>query len=435
MKERLNTIGKKVLAHVDTTGRKVETFIEDINPILFFIACFSLMAIIFTPLIMLVFSPSTYEPQQPTSSSNKVAQDSADAEPKEKVPFIEPISGGISKTIDTVDSITNQKILEALTPLESAYFYDVSEHTTEELITKIDELDYTRFDYDKYSNNYIPDIVPESDDTASIVKLYLDLYNNGYVSDWTNTYMGLELGIGGYGTLIVNGEPTNLKSNRGILTDIAKELYFRGVWDAPEVTYGKHTFGISQSSGALLVDGSLACSQLPLDLPDNFETLSSNSEYVSGKGLYGIVNQRLVKFLRGEIVYLPGGKLTFNGIDFSKEKIYNMYLRYTNDEYNKIFLFVDTYPIDLQLEDDSYENIHCNYSDKTNEYFYEIPNPDVSKLKFYAKLSDFYWFSGSGLDEIAYCDSYGRWYRLTENNGFVRSTNPYEENPYKKTEK
>ncbi len=432
MKERLNTIGKKVLAHVDTAGRKVETFIEDINPILFFITCFSLMAIIFTPLIMLVFSPSTYEPQQPTSSSNKVAQGSADAEPKEQNSFMEHISGSISKAIDIMPSIDNQKIIDAITPIETAYFYDVSAHTTEELIAKIDELDYTRFDYDKYSNNYIPDIVPESDDTASIVKLYLDLYNNGNVSDWTNTYMGLELGIGGYGTLIVNGEPTNLKSNRGILTDIAKELYFRGVWDAPEVTYGNHTFGVSQHSGSLLLDGHLAESQLPIDRPDNWSEIgSSNYEYVPEKGLYGVVNQRLVKFLRGEIVYLPGGKLVFSGIDFSKEQICNIRLRYTEYSDN-FFLFVDTCPIGIEVDEYTYIDLFYNDYDKLTEYFYAIPDADVSRLKFYAKLSNFYWFGSSSStegilsEEIRYCDSYGRWYLLTEN-GFVPSTNPYPE--------
>ena len=144
MKERLNTIGKKVLARVVTAGRKVVTFIANMAPILFFMSCFSLTAIIFTPIIMWGFSQSTYEPQQPTSSSNRVVQDSTDAESKEKVPFIETISEGIGKAIDTVASIDNQKILDALTPLESAYMYDVSEHTTEELIAKIDELDYTR---------------------------------------------------------------------------------------------------------------------------------------------------------------------------------------------------------------------------------------------------------------------------------------------------
>lgn len=423
MKERLNALGKKI-----------EACVNNIKPLFFFIVCFTLMAIIFAPLIMWAFTPSAYETQQSASSAEYISQDDTKAEASEQVPSIEKTTETINKAIDiAISTINNEEILEALTPLESAYTYDVSAHTTEELIAKIDELDYKNFPYDLLSNGYRPDVTLESDDPSNIAKQYLDFYNNGECSGWTINYMGLELGIGGCGTLLVNGEPTTLKSNRGILTDIAKELYFRGVWDAPEVTYGNHTFGVSQSSGALLLDGSLAGSQLPIDRPDDWSEIgNSNYEYVPGKGLYGVVNQRLVKFLRGEIVYLPGGKLVFSGIDFSKEQICDIRLRYTEYSDN-FFLFVNTCPFDIEVDDLTYEDLFYNDSDKLTEYFYAIPDPDVSRLQFYAKLSNFYWFGSSSStegilsEEIRYCDSYGRWYLLTEN-GFVRSTNPYPEN-------
>lgn len=426
MKKRLTAMGKKA-----------EAFVDNMSPIVFFIACFTLMAIVFAPLIMWAFSPALYETPE-TNSSDQQCTTSSDASSQGNTNAIGTISASTSEALsnannEIISKLENEAILEALTPLESVYAYDVSHHTTEELITKIDELDYKDFPYDELSDGYRPDVTPESDDPYSIAKQYLDFCNNGECSGCTINYMGLDLGIGGSGTLIVNGEPTTLKSNRGILTDIAKELYFRGVWDAPEKTFGKHTFGVSQSSGALLVDGSLAESQLPIDRPDNWsEIASSDYAYVPEKGLYGIVNQRLVKFLRGEIVYLPGGKLTFSGIDFSKEQICNIHLRYTEYSDN-FFLFVNTCPIGIEVDDCTYTDLFYDDPEKLNEYFYAIPDPDVSRLKFYAKLSNFYWFGSSSStegilsEEIRYCDSYGRWYLLTEN-GFIRSTNPYPEN-------
>ena len=121
----------------------------------------------------------------------------------------------------------------------------------------------------------------------------------------------------------------------------------------------------------------------------------------------------------------------FSGIDFSKEQICNIRLRYTEYSDN-FFLFVDTCPIGIEVDEYTYIDLFYNDYDKLTEYFYAIPDADVSRLKFYAKLSNFYWFGSSSStegilsEEIRYCDSYGRWYLLTEN-GFVPSTNPYPE--------
>lgn len=126
----------------------------------------------------------------------------------------------------------------------------------------------------------------------------------------------------------------HLKDENGEFTPEALELakkyltkYNNGEWDGTEMhTYNGHIIKLDEGGGYLLLDGYIAVGQRNLDIPESAYKLFRNDipdyEYVPGQGTYVIIDKKLVKFLRGEQITLPGEELSWKGFQ-DKDDLYS----------------------------------------------------------------------------------------------------------------
>lgn len=158
-------------------------------------------------------------------------------------------------------------------------------------------------------------------EALELAKKYLVLYNN---NEWKgNTIIDSESGIQirEHGGIIqLEGEDTPIRTEERTIYDNAVEAYMSGEWDGTEMVVNEgHTIKLLEGAGYVLIDGDIVAGQVKkLDMPESaYELFGDNPDlytYVPGQGTYAIIDKKLVKFLRGEQITLPGERLSWKGI-------------------------------------------------------------------------------------------------------------------------
>lgn len=309
---------------------------------------------------------------------------------------------------------SEEDLTQSIPKLEAKYlFYDVTEHTTEDLIAVASTLEFRQggwpegYNWRLYKN---PDVKLPSNDPLEISILYADLYNK---DEWTGFPVerdGFRISYDNRGRMEVNGELTGVQTNIGLFYDIAEELYRRGEWDGFPIILGSHTIEVSEDCG------SLGPRHYCIDFPDEFDIeIDSDYAYILGEGAYLLSNQTLVKFINQEMITLSGRKLKLTGIDLSKQTPYNFHLRYSKT-YDKLFLFVRTCSNEY-YEDGMDESSVLDIPNEVRTFLYEFPDYNVSEVKLISEITDSYWSSNDV--DIYYWDKLDFKWKLGEN-GFYR---------------
>lgn len=157
---------------------------------------------------------------------------------------------------------------------------------------------------------------PEALDLA---RKYLISYNNDEWDGYTTIDSETGIHIGTNREIIqLEGEDTPIRTEKRTIYDNAVEAYMSGEWDGTEMLIdGAHTIKLDEGGGYLLLDGYIAVGQRNLDIPEYayelFRGVIPDYEYVPGQGTYVIIDKKLVKFLRGEQITLPGEELSWKG--------------------------------------------------------------------------------------------------------------------------
>ena len=156
-------------------------------------------------------------------------------------------------------------------------------------------------------------------EALELAKEYLTKYNNG---EWdgksiVDSNSGIKISID-CGIIELEDKETPICTEERIIYDKAIESYMSGKWDGKEMaTSNGHTIKLAEGEGYLLLDGSISFEHRNLDIPDYAYDLFMDDipdyEYVPGQGTYVIIDKKLVKFLRGEQITLPGEKLSWKG--------------------------------------------------------------------------------------------------------------------------
>ena len=156
-------------------------------------------------------------------------------------------------------------------------------------------------------------------EALELAREYLTKYNNGEWDGYSivDSNSGIEIGIS-WGTIELEDEETPICTEKRSICDKAIESYMSGEWDGTEmVTDNGHIIKLDEGGGYLLLDGYIAVGQRNLDIPESayelFRDVIPDYEYVPGQGTYVIIDKKLVKFLRGEQIILPGEELSWKG--------------------------------------------------------------------------------------------------------------------------
>lgn len=157
-----------------------------------------------------------------------------------------------------------------------------------------------------------------TEEAMSTVKKYLQLLNTGEVNERVTTKINdFSLRLSSDYTVLINGVDTGLRTDKKILYDEIVDFYQSGEWNGDETIFKDHVISLSPYFGCVLCDGDILCGQLQnLDLPyqyDDIEGVNSSYTYIPGEGTYLIINHRLVKYVRGNEISLPGGELSWEG--------------------------------------------------------------------------------------------------------------------------
>lgn len=156
-------------------------------------------------------------------------------------------------------------------------------------------------------------------ESIELAKKYLISYNNGEWDGYTtiDSESGIHIGTN-WGIIQLEGEDTPIRSEERIICDNAVAAYMSGEWDGMEMQIdGEHTIKLAEGGGYILLDGYCSIGQKNLDIPEYAYDLLDNNirsyEYVPGQGTYTIIDNKLVKFVRGEQITLSGEELSWKG--------------------------------------------------------------------------------------------------------------------------
>lgn len=180
---------------------------------------------------------------------------------------------------------------------------------------------------------------------------------------------------------MLEGENTPIRSEERIIYDNAVKAYMSGEWDGMEMLIdGAHTIKLDEGGGYILLDGYIAVDQKNLDIPEYAYDNICSYEYVPGQGTYTIIDKKLVKFLRGEQITLPGEELSWKGFQDIEDLISKMpdsYIMYDLPTliYNKI---------DGKLYLTSGDET-CTL-DNSMSYVYVFDDINISKMKYLGKV-------------------------------------------------
>ncbi len=152
-----------------------------------------------------------------------------------------------------------------------------------------------------------------------LAREYLTKYNNGEWNGYSivDSNSGIEIGIS-WGTIKLEDEERPICTEERSICNKAIESYMSGEWDGKEmITPNGHIIKLDEGGGYLLLDGYISVGQRNLDIPESayelFRDVIPDYEYVPGQGTYAIIDKKLVKFLRGEQITLPGEELSWKG--------------------------------------------------------------------------------------------------------------------------
>lgn len=164
-------------------------------------------------------------------------------------------------------------------------------------------------------------------EALELAQKYCDLYNNGKWDGASkiDSVTGIEVS-NDWGIIALNSKKTSIRTDERIICDNAVKSYMSGKWDGRKKKIkGGHTIELSVGDGYLLLDGYQTDITENLDIPKKvYKTLYNginiyDYEYVPGKGTYFIVDKKLVKYLRGKKITLPGEKLSWKGFQNRKD--------------------------------------------------------------------------------------------------------------------
>ena len=162
-----------------------------------------------------------------------------------------------------------------------------------------------------------------TEEALDAARVYLRKLNNGQVEGrFTTDIYGFDLRLSSNYTAIVNGVDTGLRTDKKILYDEIVDFYMSGEWDGKETDFKDHVISLAEGKGYLRCDGYLLCGQKNLDLPEQYwdiEGTESDYTYIPGEGTYVIIDHRLVKYVRGNEVSLPGDELSWKGTYYGED--------------------------------------------------------------------------------------------------------------------
>ena len=187
----------------------------------------------------------------------------------------------------------------------------------------------------------------------------------------------------------------------------AKKLYLSGEWDGLPTTLDNQKISFYARVGHLNVNDHMIESEL-IDLPEDFDFMStdSNIEYIPGYGFYGIKDEKLVMFSRGNKIYVDGNTLACKGL--LKKKTYE----YPRESDSHPYLYYDE-------ESDTLILVTSNIDDNSIHYIYTFKNHDTSDVNYLGEYYD-YAVIYDGKSNTFYCtDGDGiEWYYT--DNGLVK---------------
>lgn len=224
-------------------------------------------------------------------------------------------------------------------------------------------------------------------EALELARKYLIKYNNdewdGYSIIDSNS--GIKINIS-CGAIELEGEETPICTEKRSICDKAIEAYMSGEWDGTEmVTSNGHTIKLHVGGGYLLLDEKIALGQINLDIPEDayelFRDVIPDYEYVPGQGTYVIIDNKLVKFLRGEQITLPGEKLSWKGFQ-NKSDIYAKIDIDSILKYNLPTLIYNE--IDGKLYLTSGDET-CTF-DNSESYVYVFDDCNISKITYLGKV-------------------------------------------------
>lgn len=425
-----STVGESLpCAEQDKPEEEYDSVESICSIILFFIAIVVLIGAFALLIYVLCFAypSSSEEESSPTPISESVESGIHD---KESYSTHKPESGSVkTEKNDTQETsyyysepIDSE---EKISKFKTEYIdYDVKEHSTDELIAAANTLNFLRGSYPKDIKpiNY-PSVKLPSDDPIEIAKLYATLRNEGIWTGFPVEREGIRISYTRRGEMEINDVPTGVRLDEGLYYDIAEELYRRGDWDGTPMELGSHTISLSEYSGCLLVDDYIVSNlQECLDLPEEFDIdIDSYYAYIPGKGAYVLSNGSLIKFVNREATTIPGGPIHLKGINLNERSPYRLHLSY-NPVYDKLLLFVETYPNAYYKQDGKYyetdwENIDImDIPNEPREFLYIFPDYNVSKVKLVSEITDSYWTMD---DEVRIKDVNGNYFELGKD-GFYK---------------
>lgn len=225
-------------------------------------------------------------------------------------------------------------------------------------------------------------------EALELAKEYLIKYNN---SEWdgysiVDSNSGIKIGIS-WGTIKLEDEETPICTEERSICDKAIESYMSGEWDGKEmITSNGHTIKLDEGGGYLLLDGYISVGQRNLDIPEDayelFMDVIPDYEYVPGQGTYVIIDKKLVKFLRGEQITLPGEELSWIGfqdkrdlcakIDIDSRIMYDLPTLIYNEIDGKLY---------LTSGDET-----CTLNNSEN-YVYVFEDYNVSKITYLGRVN------------------------------------------------
>lgn len=306
-------------------------------------------------------------------------------------------------------------------------FYDVTEHTTDELIAIASTLEFRKGPWPEGYNWRLymdPDVELPSDDPLEISKFYADLRNKDKWTGYPVERDGFRISYDRRGRMEINNELTGVQVDEYFYYDIAEELYLRGVWDGNPTTLGSHVISISDWGGELLVDDYIVGNlQECIDLPLEFDfDINLNYFYHFGEGAYMLSNQSLIRYFRREAISVPGGPLDFSKLDLDNGRaLYFCTLLYS-EVWDKLFLVVHTCPNEYAGTES--ETAFWDIEDEPKKFLYIFPDYNVSKVKFVSEIKNFgHW--GSGDDAVYFIDTNDVCWRYGES-GFYKTDTPFD---------
>lgn len=169
-----------------------------------------------------------------------------------------------------------------------------------------------------------------------------------------------------YGKVYVDGKVTSVTTSDRLLYDEAVKLYYSGLWDGSKMKLHGQTIEKDRWSGRLIINNMNYYLEKmdplynhPIDVPLDIVISSDSSiEYVENEGVFLIVDGMLKKYVKGELIDLPGERLELG--DLTNTKIYLQY-RWYNDE--KLYVYV-------------------YHRDKDKNDVYVVPDINRSEVKF-----------------------------------------------------